>query len=101
MRHDSRRRPFFFTLFTALAFQSIASAQSALNTAVVDTLIQDSMKAWSVPGAAIAIVRGNEVIYLKGHGLRELGGSQPVTPDTLFAIASTSKAFTTCGMAML
>jgi CubicO group peptidase (beta-lactamase class C family) len=101
MRHVFRLRPFLLTLCAALALQSLSPAQTPLNTAAVDTLIQDSMKAWSVPGAAIAIVRGNEVIYLKGHGLREIGGSQAVTPDTLFAIASTSKAFTTCGMAML
>src|SRR5262249_46866925 len=40
-------------------------------------------------------------VYLKGHGMRELGSDKPVTPDTLFAIASLTKAFTTTALAML
>src|SRR5688572_4920798 len=67
----------------------------SVDTAAIDKLVEDALKAWQVPGAAIAIVRGDEVVYLKGYGVREVGGKEPVTPDTLFAIGSTSKAFTT------
>jgi len=73
---------------------------SAVNTAAIDRIVNASLKAWKVPGVAVAIVSGDEV-YLQGYGIRELGGSDPVTPDTLFAIASVSKAFTTTAMAML
>ena len=50
---------------------------------------------------AVAVVRGDEVVYLKGFGVRELGGNDPVTPDTLFPLASCTKAFTSTAMAML
>src|SRR5438067_7303810 len=67
----------------------------------LDALIQEAMQAWEVPGASVAVVQGDEVIYLKGFGARELGRDERVTPDTLFAIGSTTKAVTTAAMAML
>jgi CubicO group peptidase (beta-lactamase class C family) len=73
----------------------------SLDVAAVDSIVEQAMKAWKIPGAAVVIVRGHEVIYLKGHGVKELGKSDPVTPDTLFAIASTSKAFTATAVALL
>ena len=54
-----------------------------------------------VPGAAVAVVRDGEVVYLKGHGVREAGGDRSVTPDTVFPLASCTKAFTTTILAML
>lgn len=75
-------------------------AQS-INVATVDAIVRDALKAWHVPGAAVAIVKGEKVLYLKGFGVKELGGTEPVTPDTLFPLASCTKAFTTMAMAML
>ena len=45
-------------------------------------------------GFAIAIVKGNEMVYAKGFGYSDLENKLPVTPNTLFAIGSTTKAFT-------
>src|SRR5262245_34796964 len=87
-------------LLGLLLAQGIAHGQP-IDAAAVDAIMEDALKAWKVPGAAVAIVRGDEVVYIKGFGVRELGGKQPVTADTLFAIASTSKAFTTTAIAML
>jgi CubicO group peptidase (beta-lactamase class C family) len=47
-----------------------------------------------VPGAAIAIVRGDEVIFAKGFGTADIKKKTPVTPDTPFFIGSATKAFT-------
>jgi CubicO group peptidase (beta-lactamase class C family) len=63
--------------------------------------VQEALRAWEVPGVAVAVVRDDEVVYLKGFGVRELGRDDPVTPDTVFPIASCTKAFTTTAMAML
>jgi CubicO group peptidase (beta-lactamase class C family) len=87
-------------LSLAPAPPAAAAAQTADATAV-DAIVQEALKAWQVPGAAVAIVRGDEVIYLKGHGVRELGQPDPVTPETLFAIGSTTKAFTATAVGML
>lgn len=67
----------------------------------IDALVREALDVWGVPGVAVAVVRDDEVIYLKGHGVRELGRPEPVTPDTLFPIASCTKGFTTAAMAML
>ncbi|HEX5270075.1 MAG TPA: serine hydrolase [Gemmataceae bacterium] len=69
--------------------------------AAVDAAVRDALKAWGVPGAAVAVVRDGEVVYLKGHGVREAGRDRPVTPDTVFPLASCTKAFTTAVMGML
>jgi CubicO group peptidase (beta-lactamase class C family) len=67
----------------------------------VDKLAADTMRIWQVPGLAVAIVQNDRVVYAKGFGVRETGKPDPVTPDTLFEIASTTKAFTTTALAML
>src|SRR5438876_3494105 len=53
------------------------------------------------PGAAVVIVQDDRVVYLKGFGVRGLGSEAKVTPDTVFAIASCTKAFTATLVAML
>jgi CubicO group peptidase (beta-lactamase class C family) len=72
-----------------------------LDAQAVDALAQQALEAIKIPGLAIAIVRGNDVVYLKGFGVRALGSNEPVTPETVFAIGSTTKAFTTTAMAMM
>lgn len=66
-----------------------------------DALATDSMKLFDVPGMAIAIVKGKDVIYSKGFGYRDVEKQLPVTPDTLFAIGSSTKAFTTFALGTL
>ncbi len=60
-----------------------------------DAVAIDGMKKLEVPGMAIAIVKGKEVIWSKGFGKRDVEKQLPVTPDTIFAIGSSTKAFTT------
>jgi len=71
----------------------VAAAKEAL--AGFDEVVNDAMKKFEVPGMAIAIVKGKEVVYSKGFGFRDVEKQLPVTADTLFAIGSSSKAFTT------
>ncbi len=65
--------------------------------AVVDKAIRD----FKVPGLAIAVVKDGEVIYARGFGNRDVEKGLPVTPGTLFAIGSCTKAFTTFVMGTL
>ncbi len=71
----------------------VAAAKETL--AGFDDVVTDAMKKFEVPGMAIAIVKNKEVIYAKGFGQRDVEKQLPVTADTLFAIGSSSKAFTT------
>jgi CubicO group peptidase (beta-lactamase class C family) len=67
----------------------------------IDEVVEKAMKEFGVPGASVVIVRDGEVIYLKGFGVREKGKDEKVTPDTVFPIASCTKAFTATALAML
>jgi len=78
-------------LLLALLLATSISAQT-LDTRAVDRLMTATLQQWQIPGAALAIVQDDRVVYLKAYGTKD--GTQPVTPDTLFQIASTSKAFT-------
>jgi len=54
-----------------------------------------------VPGAVLAIVRGEDVIFARGFGLADVEKKTPVTPETRFFIGSTTKAFTATLVGML
>ncbi len=56
---------------------------------------------WNVPGLAVAIVKDDKVIFAKGYGVRDMNKPEMVDENTLFAIASNSKAFTTASLAIL
>jgi CubicO group peptidase (beta-lactamase class C family) len=75
-------------------------AQSA-EFAGLDTYIEEARRAWQIPGLAIAVVRGDSVIFARGYGEREAGTGAPVDEHTLFAIASTTKAFTVAALGVL
>jgi len=63
--------------------------------------IKKLMEEWKVPGIAVTIVKDGKVIFAEGFGYRNVTEKLPVTPKTLFAIGSTSKAFTAAGMGIL
>jgi CubicO group peptidase (beta-lactamase class C family) len=60
----------------------------------VERFVAEQLAAWEVPGCAVAAVRNGQVELAGGWGLRDREAELPVTQDTLFAIGSTTKAFT-------
>ncbi|MGB6338567.1 MAG: serine hydrolase domain-containing protein, partial [Candidatus Aminicenantaceae bacterium] len=66
-----------------------------------DKIIEKGMKSLNNPGVAVAIVKDDEVIFSKGFGYRDVENKTPMTADTLLAIGSSSKAFTTFTMGTL
>lgn len=88
-------------LLAAVLGSSPIARAADLDCRAVDALIDRTLKHWKVPGVAVAIVRNDKVIYLRGRGVRNLGGGAEVTPNTLFPIASCTKSFTTAAMALL
>jgi CubicO group peptidase (beta-lactamase class C family) len=59
-----------------------------------ESYIASMLATSQVPGAAVAVVQNGEVVYQQGFGVRELGGSEPVTPQTLMMIGSITKPMT-------
>src|SRR4030043_1823536 len=69
-----------------------AQAEKAL--AGFDEIVNKGLEGLKVPGIAIAIIVEDEVVLAKGYGFKDLENKVPMTPDTLLAIGSASKAFT-------
>jgi CubicO group peptidase (beta-lactamase class C family) len=91
---------YYFLLISIIACAGSVAAQ-ALTALQVDTLVTRAMKAFDVPGIAVAIVKDGKVIHSKGYGLRSLNTKEKVDENTLFGIASNSKAFTTAALGIL
>jgi CubicO group peptidase (beta-lactamase class C family) len=60
----------------------------------MEPFVTQQLAAWEVPGCAVAAVQDGKVVLTSGWGRRDQAEGLPVTPDTLFAIGSTTKAFT-------
>jgi CubicO group peptidase (beta-lactamase class C family) len=85
----------FASSAAALLLVALAPAQD------IDGVVENARKTFDVPGIAIAVVKDGRVVLAKGYGVRKLGDPAPVTPQSLFRIASNTKAFTTAALAML
>lgn len=80
----------------------------AQKSATTDKKIQEfeanilkAQKTWEAPGLAVTVVKDGKVLMAKGYGVRELGKTEPVNAQTMFACASTTKAMTAVCMGML
>lgn len=67
----------------------------------LDELVEKTLKTFNVPGIAVAIIKDGKVVISKGYGVANIKTQQKVDGNTLFGIASNSKAFTTSALAML
>jgi CubicO group peptidase (beta-lactamase class C family) len=69
--------------------------------AELERFVAEQMETFGTVGAAVSVVRGGEVVYARGFGVRDLGTNEPVTPETLMMVGSTTKPLTTTLMAQL
>ncbi|HZM86286.1 MAG TPA: serine hydrolase [Blastocatellia bacterium] len=95
------RRYFGIILALIILTQGIPAAAQEATLNGFDDYVNKALKDWELPGLAIAIVKNDKIVYAKGFGVRKLGDPAPVDEKTLFAIGSSSKAFTAAGIAML
>jgi CubicO group peptidase (beta-lactamase class C family) len=83
------------------SFFTSASAQQQVIPPGLDAYIEKVLQSFQVPGVALGIVKDGKIVLAKGYGVRKLGDPAPVDENTLFSIASNSKAFTSTAMAMM
>src|SRR5579872_6267862 len=88
------------TVIAQVQSSSAANAQP-LNATAIDSLVTRTLRAFDVPGIAVCIIKDGKVIHSRGYGVRSLDTRQPMDENTLFGIASNSKAFTTAALGML
>lgn len=86
-----------------LLFQPLLSNAQKKNNPLkgFDKFVESTLKDWNVPGAGIAIVKDGEVILVKGYGYADVAKKRKADKKTLFAIGSSSKAFTAASVMQL
>jgi CubicO group peptidase (beta-lactamase class C family) len=76
------------------------SLQGNADYSAIDTYVEEQMDAFKVPGLALVIVQGDQVVYMRGYGQAGPDG-RPVMPQTPFMIGSTTKSFTALAIMQL
>lgn len=77
------------------------ASQGQISSREIDLLVEDAMEKFNVAGVAVGVVKDGKVVHAKGYGVKSVDTGKPVDEYTSFAIASNSKAFTTCALALL
>ncbi len=67
----------------------------------IDAIVEKGLEGLNVPGIAVAVIVEDEVVLAKGYGFKDMESKVPMTPDTLLAIGSASKAFTVFALGTL
>ena len=80
---------------------SRSALEQSATEAKIDLLVNKVMTEFQVPGIAIGVIQGGKTIHLKGYGIANIESKTDVNQDTLFKIASNSKAFTAAALAIL
>src|SRR5689334_13322409 len=76
------------------AFLGIIASTADGQLSRLDSMVPALMKQYDVPGAAVAVVRGDSTVFLRGFGVSRVTDSARVDPErTLFRLASVSKLF--------
>lgn len=82
--------------------QALASDPEFRSTVqILSTWVKAQMEYAGIPGLAIAVVHDRELVWSAGFGVRDLSTKEPVTPQTLFRIASITKTFTSTATLIL
>jgi len=90
---------FFLASLVMMFGASLFSQQ--LSGSQIDSLTERAMKAFDVPGIAVAVIKDGKVIHSKGYGVRSLNTKEKVDENTLFGIASNTKAFKAAALGIL
>ncbi|MFC3120861.1 serine hydrolase [Agaribacter flavus] len=83
------------------SFTSLLYAQTIIDENELEDTVLQALESFNTPGMSIALVYQGKTILSKGYGLSNLEQNTPVTPQTYFRLASTSKAFTAASLAIL
>ena len=94
------------TLISLSLVTTVATAKNKNNELkerleILSQQLEEKRKEFHIPGMAMAIVKGDKVIFAKGFGVSDLETQKPVKADTVFGIGSTTKAFTATLIGML
>ena len=107
---ELRKKTLFLSLlvcFASVLMTGCAGAADSETSTIqskysdIDKYIEHVQKKEQIPGIAIAIVQGSEILYCNAYGVSSVDSNQPLTTDTLFDLASLTKSFTALGVLSL
>ncbi len=101
MKSSLRHLLFATTVSLLAALPAVAADTTPAASPDFDDYVDKVRNSFDVPGIAVAVVKDGKIVLAKGYGVRDVDSGAPVTADTLFAIASNTKAFTAASLNML
>ncbi|MFC3561896.1 serine hydrolase [Pedobacter jamesrossensis] len=97
--------PFFsikFKLLFFLVFTSLSALRAqVLTSKQIDSVVEKTLSTFNVPGIAVSVIKDGKVIHAKGYGVSSIRTNKKVDENTLFGVASNTKAFTAAALGML
>jgi D-alanyl-D-alanine carboxypeptidase len=90
-----------FVALTLFLLHSFAASTVSAQTDQIDDYVQIEMKRRQIPGLALVVIRDGAAVKMKGYGFANLEHDVPVTPDTVFELASVTKQFTAAAVMIL
>lgn len=88
-------------LFICIGLFIHSSFGQELSGAQIDSLVQKTMRTFDVPGMAVAVLKDGKIYHKNTYGIQSVKNKKPVNDQTLFGVASNTKAFTTAALGQL
>ncbi len=89
------------SLSLLLLFFNFSLFAQALSSTQIDSLVRKTMETFDVPGMAVAVLKDGKIYHKNTYGIRSVKSKAPVDENTLFGVASNTKAFTTAALGQL
>jgi CubicO group peptidase (beta-lactamase class C family) len=98
-----KRLSLFLMMLSLLMHSSmrVSGQQPSVDFGELEKVVLEELKATHTPGAAIAIISGDRIVFAKGFGVANIETNAPVTTEMLFRIASVTKMFTATALVTL
>src|SRR5699024_985142 len=90
---------YVLTLLSILLLATSVNAQ--LSEKQIDSIVKKTLQTFNVPGIAVGIIKDGQVVHAKGYGIRSIESNEKVDENTLFGVASNTKAFTAASLGVL
>jgi CubicO group peptidase (beta-lactamase class C family) len=94
------KQKYLFCTIIVCLYYTVANAQE-ISAKAIDSIVNKALITFNVPGIAVSVIKDDKVFLNKGYGYRSLEGQKKTDENTLFGIASNSKAFTAAALAIL
>ena len=91
----------YFVFSFVLILYNVSLSAQGFSSQQIDSLVQKAMETFDVPGMAVAVLKDGKIYHKKTYGIRSIKTNAPVNENTLFGVASNTKAFTTAALGQL